>query len=108
MKPSSRQSEIANEGEEILIVPIAVADTLGDLDFVVEAFQLARADRENGMGGEALQTRFFQLSELHEGRDAAGFGGVKPALPAFTGRERITKLEERAKLLLHRIADRKV
>jgi hypothetical protein len=53
-KPSKRQSKIANEGKEILIVSIAVADTLSHLDFVVEALQLARADREHGMPSRQL------------------------------------------------------
>ena len=60
------------------------------------------------MGGKAVQTRSFQPCELHQCRDAAGFGGVEPALPALIGGKRIPKLEERTKLLLHRIADRKV
>ena len=55
-KPSKRQSKIANEGKEILIVSIAVADTLSHLDFVVEALQFACADRENSMGSKAVQT----------------------------------------------------
>ena len=54
--PSNRQGEIANEGKEILIVPIAIANSLGDLDFVVETLQLAGADRENSMGSKAVQT----------------------------------------------------
>ena len=107
-KPSNREGEKANEGEEILIVPIAIANSLGDLDFVVEAFQLAGADRENSVGGKSNQTRSFQFSELHEGRDATCFGRVEPTLPALIGGERIPKLEERTKLLFHCIADRKV
>ena len=55
-KPSKRQSKIANEGKEILIVSIAVADTLSHLDFVVEALQFACADRKNGMSGKTVQT----------------------------------------------------
>ena len=55
-KPSKRQSKIANEGKEILIVSIAVTDTFSDLDFVVEALQFACADRKNGMSGKAVQT----------------------------------------------------
>ena len=91
-KPSKRQSKITNKGKEILIVSIAKSDTLGDLDFVVEALQLAGADWEHGMGGKAIQARSFQLCELHEGRDAAGFGCIKPALPALIGSERISSL----------------
>ena len=107
-KPSKRQSKIANEGKEILIVSIAISNTLGDLDFVIESLQLARADRKNSMGSKAVQTRSFQFREFHQGRDAAGFGSVEPAFPALIGSKRIPKLEGRAKLLLHRIADRKV
>ena len=55
-KPSNREGEKANEGEEILIVPIAIANSLGDLDFVVETLQLAGADWENSMGGKTVQT----------------------------------------------------
>ena len=107
-KPSNREGEIANKGKEILIVSIAISDTLGDLDFVIESLQLARTDRKNSMGSKAVQARSFQFREFHQDRDAAGFGSVEPALPALIGSERIPKLEECAKLLLHRIADRKV
>ena len=55
-KPGNRQGEIANQGKEVCIVPIAVADSLGDLDLVVEAFQLSRADRKHRMGSKAIQT----------------------------------------------------
>ena len=36
-EPSERQSEVTDEGEEVLVIPVAIADTLGDLDLVVEA-----------------------------------------------------------------------
>ena len=96
-KPSDRQSEVTNESEEVLVIPVAVADTLGDLDFVVKALQLTGADGEDSVGDKPVQARSFQLRELHQGGDAAGFRRVKPALPAFVGCERIPKLKERAK-----------
>ena len=60
-RTNGRKSEIANQGEEIGIVPITVADALGDLDFVVEALQLARADREKCMCNKAVQAWPFQF-----------------------------------------------
>ena len=36
-EPSERQSKVTDEGEEVLVIPVAIADTLGDLDLVVEA-----------------------------------------------------------------------
>ena len=55
-RTQGRKSEIANQGKEVVIVSIAIADTLGNFDFIVEALQFARADRENGMGSKTIQT----------------------------------------------------
>ena len=107
-EPSERQSEIADEGEEVLVIPVAITDTLGNLDLVVETLQLAGADRENSVRDKSVQARPFQLGELHKGRNAAGLRCIEPAFPTRKGSDRIRKFEEFAKLFLHRIADRKV
>ena len=107
-QPGNRQSEVTNEGEEVLVIPVAITDTFSDLDFVVEALQLAGADGENRVRDKAVQARPFQLGELHKGRNTAGLRCVEPALPALVGGKRVSQFEERTKLLLHRIADRKV
>ena len=39
----------SNDEEEVIIIPIAVANPLSDFDFVVEALELAGADRERSM-----------------------------------------------------------
>ena len=38
-----------SEGEEVVLIPLAVADSLGNLDLVVEAFRPAGADVVPGM-----------------------------------------------------------
>lgn len=61
-RPSDRQSLFSvlhgklgyggkgsNDEEEVIIIPIAVANPLSDFDFVVEALELAGADRERSM-----------------------------------------------------------
>ena len=39
----------SNDGEEEIIIPIAVANPLSDFDFVVEFLELDGADRERSM-----------------------------------------------------------
>ena len=107
-EPGNRQGEIADESKEIPVIPVAVANTFGDLDLVVEALQLAGADRENSVRDKPVQARPFQFSELHKGRNVAGLSSIEPAFPARKGSDRIRKFEKFAKLFLHRIADRKV
>ena len=97
-QPGNRQSEVTNEGEEVLVIPVAVTDTFSDLDFVVEALQLAGADGENRVRDKAVQARPFQLGELHKGRNTAGLRCVEPVLPARKGSDRIRQLEEFANL----------
>ena len=39
-----RNRKIANQGKEKVIITVTLADSFSDLDFVVEAFELAGAD----------------------------------------------------------------
>ena len=39
-----RNSKIANQGKEEVIIMVSIADLFSDLDLVVEAFELAGAD----------------------------------------------------------------
>ena len=39
-----RNRKIANQGKKEVIITVTVADSFGDLDLVVEAFELAGAD----------------------------------------------------------------
>ncbi len=53
-------SQEPDKGKEVRIVPVAIADTFGDLDFVVEAFKFASRNRKYGMSHEARKALFFQ------------------------------------------------
>lgn len=90
MKPSNRKSEIANEGKEIIIVPIAITDTLGNLDLVVEALQLAGGDRKKAvlhgnLGDSRTQGRKSEIA--NEIRLATLILLLKPSnLPVLIGK----------------------
>ncbi len=53
-------SQKPDKGKEVRIIPVAIADTFGELDFVVEAFKSTSRDRKYGMSHEARKALFLQ------------------------------------------------
>lgn len=79
-----RNRHKSNINEEEVQISESVGVPLGHFDFVIEALELAGIDMKIGMSNQAVKSFDLLASELHESRNAAVKGGIKPFGPSFT------------------------
>ena len=79
-----RNRNKANIGEEEVQISKSVSVPLGNFDFVVETFKPAGVDMEFCMSDQTVKSFDLLASELHESRNTAVNGSIKPFKPSFT------------------------
>ena len=89
-----------------MVITETVADTLGNLDFIIETFKFTGGNRIDGMSNQAVYPFLFKFSEVHQSRDTGSFSGIKPPMPTGCSLISITNPEKLNKFFLHGIADR--
>ena len=63
---------MANKCEEVIIVSVSKAASLGNSGFIVESFQFSDAYQMESVSNQAIAPRTFQAGKTNESKDAAG------------------------------------